>query len=63
MKKILSLVAMLAILATMLCACGKFTCDFCEEEKTGKKYKVEFMGEEGVMCEECHEEYEELTGK
>lgn len=60
MKKFAVLVALIALLSVLLCGCGKFTCDGCGEEKTGKKHKVEFMGEEGVLCGDCYEEWEAL---
>lgn len=60
MKKIIcSLVLLLAMLFA-LTACGTFTCDLCDEEKKGKKYEFEIMGENGICCEECHDEIEEL---
>ena len=60
MKKIICSIVL--ILATMLClvGCGKFTCELCGEEKSGKQYKDELFGEEIVYCSDCHEELEEL---
>lgn len=60
MKKFVLLVVLVAMVSTLLCACGKFTCDGCGEEKSGKKHKVEFMGEEGVLCDDCYETWEAL---
>lgn len=54
-------VVLIAVFAMMsLTACGKFTCDFCGEEKSGKKYKVEWEDEEAVLCEDCYEGFQEL---
>ena len=44
----------------MLTACGKFECEMCGKEKSGKKYKNEVLGEEVVMCEECYKELQAL---
>ena len=60
MKKIIACAVMMLALVLTLASCGKFTCDLCEEEKTGKQYKYEVLGEEGICCEDCHEELEEL---
>ena len=60
MKKLICIVALLLAMVCILTACGKFTCDLCEEEVKGKKYKFELLGEEGVCCKDCHEELEEL---
>ncbi len=57
------LIAMALLGATVLsfAACGgKFTCDECGEEKTGKKHTIEIAGEKGTMCAECYEENKEL---
>lgn len=60
MKKLICLIAMIATLSALLCACGKFECDGCGEEKSGKKHKVEILGEEGVLCDDCYAELEDL---
>ena len=53
-------------IAFLLClgACGSksFKCDICNEEKTGKSYKSEQMGEKITVCEDCYEQLKELTG-
>ena len=51
MKKMVRFAAMLMLLATLLCGCGKFTCDRCGEEKSGKKYK----GVKYTYCQECYD--------
>lgn len=62
-KKIVSLFIMLVLLMS-LAACGNqaFTCDLCKEEKTGKSYKSQLMGEELTICEDCYEEMNEVFG-
>lgn len=61
MKKLISLIALFATLTVLLCGCGKFECDLCGEEKSGKKYEGELMGEEVVYCKDCREALEELA--
>lgn len=53
----------------LLTACGKgnganlnvgsntFYCDFCGEEKTGKKYVSNELGEDLVMCQDCKNDF------
>lgn len=59
-KKIAAL--LLVVVATMsLTACGKFTCDICGEEKTGKSYKTEVWGQDVVICKDCYEDIQAVT--
>ena len=58
----------LVALGMMLCftACGvgasnTFYCDFCGEEKTGKKYVSNSLGEELTMCQECRDDINGVT--
>ncbi|MBR3995637.1 MAG: hypothetical protein IKI97_10200 [Clostridia bacterium] len=60
MKKIIVLALTGILAAGMLVSCGKFTCDLCSEDKVGKKYKEDFMGEEITICNDCHKELKEL---
>ena len=62
MKRIICALLLVVVLATMLTACGKFECDMCGEEKSGKKYEEDFFGEEIVICKDCYEDLEELAG-
>ena len=55
MKKLIALVLLVVMMATMLAACGKFTCDICDEEKSGKQYEGAVLGEEFIACEDCYE--------
>lgn len=62
MKKLISVVALLLVLATMLTACSKFKCALCKEEKGGKQYDHELAGGvKVVLCEDCHEKVENGT--
>ena len=61
MKKMMRLTVLLALLATLLCGCGKFTCDFCGEEKSGSKQTVEFLGEKIDICKDCKKGLDELN--
>lgn len=61
MKK--KVIALLLTVTTVisLTACGKpFTCDLCNEEKTGKKYKETVLGVEITYCQDCYKELKEL---
>ena len=61
--KVLRIAVVALLLVSMLltlCACGKFKCSTCLEEKTGKRYKEEVFGKEILICKECHEKGEEL---
>ena len=60
MKKIISIVALLLALTFVLTACGKFTCDLCGEEKSGKKHEETVFGQELVYCDDCYEDLEDL---
>ena len=61
MKKLISVLLLVSVLATLLTACGKFECDLCGEEKSGKKYERELLGESIDICKDCYEELEELA--
>lgn len=52
------LLTMLMVLS--LAGCGKFTCDMCKEEKSGKKYKTTILDEKVTLCKDCHDDLEEL---
>lgn len=60
MKRVVALVLVIASMAVLLCACGKFKCDLCGEEKSGKKYTGEVLGEEITYCKDCKEDLEDL---
>ena len=60
MKKIIALALVAVSLAATLASCGgKFVCDACGEEKTGKKSKVDFLGVSMTICSECKADYDE----
>lgn len=61
MKKILSAILVCVMLLScvfVLASCGKFTCDLCGEEKSGKKYEETVLGQEVVYCKDCHDKLE-----
>lgn len=60
MKKKVSLALVLTFLLVTLIGCGKFECDLCGDEKSGKKYEEEVFGEEVTICKDCYEDLEEL---
>ena len=61
MKKVIALVlALVALVATLASCGGKFTCDLCGEEKSGKQHTESILGQEIVYCDDCYEELEEI---
>ena len=60
MKKLICLLLVVVMMATMLAACGKFECEVCGEEKSGKKYTEEILGREITYCQDCHDKGEDL---
>ena len=60
MKKLICVLLVVVMMATLLTACGKFKCELCGEEKSGKKYEGEVLGEKVVYCDECYKELQEL---
>ena len=60
MKKFICILLLVVVLASLFTACGKFECDGCGEEKSGRKYKREAQGETFVLCEECNDALEAL---
>lgn len=61
--KILIVLLVFAI-SLALSACGNktFKCGICNEEKTGKSYKSQVMGQEVIVCEDCYKELSEAFG-
>lgn len=55
MKKKICLILAMTITAISLTGCGKFTCDICGEEKSGKSYTSSVLGEEITICKDCKE--------
>ncbi|MDE6873135.1 MAG: hypothetical protein K2P87_01555 [Lachnospiraceae bacterium] len=58
-KVIAALLATVTILS--FTGCGKFTCDMCGEEKSGKKYQEELFGETITLCNDCYKGLEDLA--
>lgn len=61
MKRIITLTLASIMAAGLLASCGKFTCDICMEEKSGKKYETEMFGMTIVVCEDCYDLGEEIA--
>ena len=60
MKRKITLLLALATMVGALAGCGKFTCDICGQEKSGKSYKSEFLGQEIVMCQDCKDDFDAI---
>lgn len=62
MKRKISFLLLIVAVVMSLTACGKFTCDFCGEEKSGKNHKSNMMGEDVVICQDCYNEMQGFYG-
>ena len=60
MKRKVLLLLVIVIAMLNFTACGRFECDFCGEEKSGKAYAASVWGEEVTICKECKDEIKEL---
>lgn len=61
MKRVVSLILVVLMLATLLCACAEtYVCDFCGQEVTQKPVKLELLGEQIKVCDECKTMIEQL---
>ena len=63
MKRIICSAAMLLVSLLILTGCSKFTCDLCKEEKRGDQYEYRVYSDEGICCEDCYDELDELRQK
>ena len=63
MKLSIRILAILLIVLVLLslCACGKFTCDLCGQEKTVRKHNEKILGQKVVICSDCYKELKELA--
>lgn len=61
--KITAILTLFALLLSLTACGGKsFKCGVCSEEKNGKSYKSQLMGEEITICEDCYKEMNEFVG-
>lgn len=60
MKRKIAMLFVIVLTMLTLTACGKFECDFCGKEKSGKSYTVSMWGEESVICKECKDGINEM---
>ena len=65
MKKIFALILVVILAASLLTACGSFTCDFCGRTVSGSKNTVKYDGDtyeycDSDVCEDAAEAFEEL---
>lgn len=61
-KKIIVLLCAASTVLSLAACGGKFTCDLCGEEKSGKKHTSEVLGEEVTICDDCYGDIEDLGG-
>ena len=62
MKKCIAVLCLVVAMVTLLTACGKFECEVCGYESTGKKYKRDIAGQEYICCETCNRKLEAVQG-
>ncbi|MDE7298094.1 MAG: hypothetical protein K2N94_04605 [Lachnospiraceae bacterium] len=55
MKKRFLAVLLVTVSLLSLAGCGKFKCDMCGEEKSGKKHEQTVLGETLTICDDCYE--------
>ena len=59
---IVTILALILIFSFAACESEPFTCSICGDEKTGKYYESEMMGEEVTICEDCFNQMREEFG-
>lgn len=61
MKKLICVLLLVALLATVFAGCvGSFTCDLCGEEKFGAKNEENFLGQTVTYCNDCKNSLKDL---
>ena len=62
MKKVISIVACVVLLLSMLTACGEkeFECALCKETFTGKANIYNYEGTKIPYCDDCYEMFEQF---
>lgn len=60
MKKRIISVLLIAVTALSLAGCGKFECDLCGKEKSGKSYTEKIFGEKVTICKDCYDDLNAL---
>ena len=61
MKKKMLAALLAAFMVLSLAGCGKFTCDLCGKEKSGKKHTEEVFGQKVTICNDCYKDLEDLA--
>ena len=61
MKKKIIAIMLTAATVLSLTACGKFTCDICGQEKSGKKHTESILGQELTICNDCYKTIEDAA--
>lgn len=62
MKKKMLAALLAALMILSLAGCGKFTCDLCGKEKSGKKHTETVLGQKVTICNDCYKDLEDLAG-
>lgn len=60
MKKRVVAILLTAVTLLSLTGCGKFSCDICGQEKSGKKHTETLFGQEYTICNDCYKVLENL---
>lgn len=56
------LITILSLLGLTACGSKIFECDICNEERSGKSYKSQLMGDEITICEDCYKNMNDFIG-
>ncbi len=60
MKKRYLAALLLIVCLLPLAGCGKFECDGCGKETSGKKHKLTILGETATVCDDCYDSMKAL---
>ena len=60
MKKVIAIALVTLTLGASLASCGKFECDACHQESSGKPHSITYMGKKMEICDDCNAEYQEV---
>ena len=55
MKRLICMLLLVVMVASLFVGYGSFTCDLCGKKKSGEKHEEKIMGKEVVCCDDCYE--------